>query len=90
MAGKLSRNLIWGAHDVFCYYACTDETCFERWWGFTFPLASLTLCVLALGTELHLMFLKVLGTIMVGIVIALWVRFSAHSIFNQFGFYAKG
>ncbi|CAE6488319.1 unnamed protein product [Rhizoctonia solani] len=50
------------------------------WWGFTFPLASLTLCVLALGAELHLMFLKVLGTIMVGIVIALWVLVTCKTI----------
>ncbi|KDN50256.1 hypothetical protein RSAG8_01592, partial [Rhizoctonia solani AG-8 WAC10335] len=50
------------------------------WWGFTFPLASLTLCVLALGTELHLMFLKVLGTIMVGIVITLWVLVTCKTI----------
>ncbi|EUC66881.1 C4-dicarboxylate transporter/malic acid transporter [Rhizoctonia solani AG-3 Rhs1AP] len=50
------------------------------WWGFTFPLASLTLCVLALGTELHLMFLKVLGTTMVGIVITLWVLVTCKTI----------
>ncbi|CAE6448168.1 unnamed protein product [Rhizoctonia solani] len=50
------------------------------WWGFTFPLASLTLCVLALGAELHLTFLKVLGTIMVGIVIALWVLVACKTI----------
>ncbi|KAF8761030.1 Voltage-dependent anion channel [Rhizoctonia solani] len=50
------------------------------WWGFTFPLASLTLCVLALGTELHLMFLKILGTIMVGIVIALWILVTSKTI----------
>ncbi|QRW05596.1 malic acid transport protein [Ceratobasidium sp. AG-Ba] len=50
------------------------------WWGFTFPLASLTLCVLALGSELHLMFLKVLGTIMVGIVISLWALVSTKTV----------
>ncbi|CEL57646.1 Sulfite efflux pump SSU1 OS=Arthroderma otae (strain ATCC MYA-4605 / CBS 113480) GN=SSU1 PE=3 SV=2 [Rhizoctonia solani AG-1 IB] len=50
------------------------------WWGFTFPLASLTLCVLALGTELHLMFLKILGTIMVGVVIALWMLVASKTI----------
>ncbi|CUA76661.1 Sulfite efflux pump SSU1 [Trichophyton rubrum] [Rhizoctonia solani] len=50
------------------------------WWGFTFPLASLALCVLALGAELHLMFLKVLGTIMVGIVIALWMLVTCKTI----------
>ncbi|KAG8695449.1 Plasma membrane sulfite pump involved in sulfite metabolism [Ceratobasidium sp. 395] len=50
------------------------------WWGFTFPLASLTLRVLALGSELHLMFLKVFGTIMVGIVITLWAFVSTKTI----------
>ncbi|KAG8958206.1 Plasma membrane sulfite pump involved in sulfite metabolism [Tulasnella sp. 419] len=42
------------------------------WWGFTFPLASLTLCTLALATELDSLPFKIIGSIMVCVVLILW------------------
>ncbi|KAG9023376.1 Plasma membrane sulfite pump involved in sulfite metabolism, partial [Tulasnella sp. JGI-2019a] len=80
-AGLMFALMLWGLGIWFMFIAFSS---FARrwsegtlrfnmgWWGFTFPLASLTLSTLLIGSELDSKGFQVLGTIFTLMVILFW------------------
>ncbi|KAI3119881.1 hypothetical protein CBS147330_8411 [Penicillium roqueforti] len=50
------------------------------WWGFTFPLGVYSANTIELGLEMDIMFFKVLGTILSGAVLLLWVLVASRTV----------
>ncbi|MCF5715692.1 TDT family transporter [Pseudomonas tremae] len=50
------------------------------WWAFTFPLGVYALATLKLGATLHLGFFDVFGQGLVGLLAAMWLIVSAHTL----------
>jgi len=80
-SGVAGAVLMWGLGNWFMIIAIASfyRRCSEGllvfnmgWWGLTFPLASLTLSTLILGTELQSPAFDVIGTIFTFSMIALW------------------